>query len=61
MNKNKQVIEASGRGYIVGILIQFTISGFALFMVFKCMFLFNLRHYKCFYCKGNLRNGFPHA
>ena len=29
VNKNIQVIEASGRGYIVGILIQLTISGFA--------------------------------
>ena len=29
MNKNIQVIEASGRGYIVGILFQLTISGFA--------------------------------
>ena len=29
MNKNIQVIEASGRGYIVGILISLTISGFA--------------------------------
>ena len=29
MNTNIQVIEASGRGYIVDILIQLTISGFA--------------------------------
>ena len=29
MNKNIQVTEASGRVYIVGILIQLTISGFA--------------------------------
>ena len=29
VNKNMQVIEASGRGYIVGILIQLTISDFA--------------------------------
>ena len=29
MNKNIQVIEASGRVCIVGILIQLTISGFA--------------------------------
>ena len=58
VNKNIQVIGASGRGYIVGILIQLTISGFAWFTTFKYMFLFNLRHYKCFYCKYDLRNGF---
>ena len=29
MKKNIQVIEAFGRGYKVGILIQLTISGFA--------------------------------
>ena len=58
VNKNIQVIEASGRGYIVGILIQLTISGFVWFTAFKYMFLFNLRHYKCFYCNNNLRNGF---
>ena len=29
VSKNIQVIEASGRGYIVGMLIQLTISGFA--------------------------------
>ena len=29
VNKYIQVIEASGRGYIVGILIQLNISGFA--------------------------------
>ena len=29
VNKNIQVIEAPGRGYILGILIQLTISGFA--------------------------------
>ena len=29
VNKNIQMIEASRRGYIVGILIQLTISGFA--------------------------------
>ena len=28
VNKYMQVIEASGRGYMVGILIQLTISGF---------------------------------
>ena len=58
VNKYIQVIETSGRGYIVGILIQLTIYGFAWFTAFKYMFLFNLRHYKCFYCKSNLRNGF---
>ena len=49
-------------GYMVGILIQLTISGFAWYTAFKYMFLFNLRHYICFYCKSNLRNGFlmPH-
>ena len=36
MNKNIQVIEAPGRGYIVGILLQLTISGFALSTAFKC-------------------------
>ena len=58
VNKHIQVIEASGRAYIVGILIQLTISGFAWFTAFKYMFLFNLWRYECFYCKSNLRNGF---
>ena len=61
VNKNIQMIEASGRGYMVGIFIQWTISGFAWFTAFKYMFLLNLRHYKCFYCKSNLRNGFLDA
>ena len=38
-NKNIQVIEASGRGYLVGILIQLTISGFAC-----------LRHLNAYLC-----------
>ena len=57
VNANIQVIEASGRGYIVDILIQLTIYGFAWFTAFKYMFLLHLRHYKCLYCKSNLRNG----
>ena len=39
MNKNIQVIEASGRGYIVGILIQL------LYLV-----LLDLRHLNTFFC-----------
>ena len=38
VNKTIQVIEAFGRGYIVGILIQLTITGFAWFTAFKYMF-----------------------
>ena len=59
-NKNIQVIEASGRGYMVGVLIQLTISGFAWSTAFK--YTFCSIYYICFYCKDNLRNGFlmPH-
>ena len=38
VNKNIQVIEASGRGYMVRILILWTISDFAWFKAFKYMF-----------------------
>ena len=43
---------------ICTILIQLTISGFAWFTAFRYLFLFNFRHYKCFYCKSNLSNRF---
>ena len=59
VNKNIQVIESSGRGYMVGILIQWTKSGFTWFTAFKHVFVqFEASNYKYFYFKSNLRNGF---